>query len=183
MSRAEAYWNSKPSTVQAVLGGFESLSGVDLDASERFLNSVGFLPLKSDRVALDNGAGIGRVTSELFVARNLFRTVDVSEPCLKFSEELRKIPQVGNVFTSKLEDLRLPENRYSLIWNQWVLLYLSDPDLVSFLSRCKEALKPDGLLCLKENVILGPRGKAERDEEDNSVTRLPIVLSANAAHR
>jgi protein N-terminal methyltransferase len=149
-----------------------------LDASEKFLNSVGFLPLKSEtcRVALDNGAGIGRVTSELLISRNLFSTVDTSEPCVKYAEALRKIDRVDQVFNCKLEDLTLPDKKYSLIWNQWVLLYLSEPDLIAFLSRCKAALKPDGLLCLKENVIVG-RGSAERDEEDNSVTRLPRVSS------
>ena len=177
ISKAQAYWNDKPCTVEAVLGGFDSLSGVDLDASEKFLNSVGFLPLQTSgveetrRVALDNGAGIGRVTTELLIARKLFSSVDASEPCVNYAEKLRKIPQVDNVFNLKLEDLQLPESKYSLIWNQWVLLYLTDTDLVAFLSRCKEALKPDGLLCLKENVIVG-RGKAERDEQDNSVTRL-----------
>lgn len=31
--------------------------------------------------------------------------------------------------------------RYDVIWAQWVLLYLTDEDLVSFLQRCKKGLR------------------------------------------
>ena len=32
--------------------------------------------------------------------------------------------------------------RYDVIWAQWVLLYLTDEDLVAFLQRCKKGLRP-----------------------------------------
>ncbi len=173
LATSDLYWNSKPCTVEAVLGGFGQLTDVDLDASEKFLKKLGFQSLAEDsnKIALDNGAGIGRVISDLFVSRKLFTRIDATEPCLQFAMELKKIPQVGTVFSCKLQDLALPLQKYSLIWNQWVLMYLSDSDLVDFFCRCKAGLAPGGFLCLKENVITQPGGRAQRDEEDNSVTR------------
>jgi protein N-terminal methyltransferase len=56
-----------------------------------------------------------------------------------------------------------------MIWIQWVLLYLTDEDLVSFLKRCLAGLKEGGLICVKENITSGSRYFYDRD--DNSVTR------------
>eukprot|EP00438_Fugacium_kawagutii_P021470 Skav234979 [mRNA] locus=scaffold122:148698:149978:+ [translate_table: standard] len=44
--------------------------------------------------------------------------------------------------------------RYDLIWVQWVLLYLTDADLRATLKRLQEALRPNGLLIIKENCLL-----------------------------
>ncbi len=51
---------------------------------------------------------------------------------------------------------------------QWVLGYLTDNDLVDFFKRCKLALKPNGLIILKENLA---QEKPEFDESDSSWTR------------
>jgi protein N-terminal methyltransferase len=67
-------------------------------------------------------------------------------------------------------------------WCQWCLGHLSDVDLVSFLKRCKAALREGGrsMIVVKENlcrdmgvgeecVELGPR--TVFDEQDSSLTR------------
>jgi protein N-terminal methyltransferase len=44
---------------------------------------------------------------------------------------------------------------FDVIWCQWCLGYLTDPDLVAFLKRCHEALNsenPRSLIVVKENV-------------------------------
>lgn len=56
-----------------------------------------------------------------------------------------------------------------MIWNQWVLLYLADDDLIAYLQRCAESLRENGLICVKENVVM--EGQFVVDDEDNSITR------------
>ena len=70
-------------------------------------------------------------------------------------------------------------NKYDLIWIQWVLGYLKDNDLVDFFKRCKLALKPNGVIVLKENVSVS---EPEWDEADSSWTR-PRQAYLNLIHK
>ena len=68
-----------------------------------------------------------------------------------------------------LQDFTPLAQEYDLIWCQWVLLYLTDQDLVEFLRRCQRALRPGGVVCIKENLTR--KEDYVVDEEDSSVTR------------
>ncbi len=86
--------------------------------------------------------------------------------------------------------------RYDVVWIQWCLQHLSDPDLLAFLRRCRSALKEardassapssakhllneedelsGGMLFVKENVCGEEADGTERsiwDDEDHSITR------------
>jgi len=65
---------------------------------------------------------------------------------------------------------------FDVIWCQWCLGHLTNPDLVAFLKRCHESLNdhPRSLIVVKENVCSNaPDGSAQEnfDEEDSSLTR------------
>lgn len=63
---------------------------------------------------------------------------------------------------------------YDLVWAQWCLQHLSDKDLIAFLKRSKAALKPGGIIGVKENVCSEEADGTERvwyDDEDHSITR------------
>lgn len=64
---------------------------------------------------------------------------------------------------------------YDVIWCQWMLQHLSDPDLKAFLIRAKAALvAEDGVIVVKENVCSENENGTERvwwDDEDKSITR------------
>ncbi|KAJ1028529.1 hypothetical protein NDA16_001695 [Ustilago loliicola] len=63
---------------------------------------------------------------------------------------------------------------YDLVWAQWCLQHLSDKDLIAFLKRSKAALKPGGIIGVKENVCSEETDGTERvwyDDEDHSITR------------
>jgi len=82
----------------------------------------------------------------------------------------------------------VPEpNTYDVIWSQWVIGHLSDGDLAFFLRRCKRALKPGGVVVLKDNTY--PSEKIPKtagggfkhfcvDREDSSVTRSQAYFEA-----
>ena len=57
---------------------------------------------------------------------------------------------------------------YAAVWVQWVLIYLTDADLVGFLARCARSLLPGGRIVVKESVA---RDGFYADESDASITR------------
>ncbi|XP_045764132.1 alpha N-terminal protein methyltransferase 1-like [Maniola jurtina] len=170
--KASEYWAEIPATLDGVLGGFGFISDIDIDGSTLFLQSI--LSSKNapaTRSALDCGAGIGRITKYLLAPH--FDTVDVIEPDEKFIKSIIDFVGEYKIKMGKLYQISLqkfePEKKYDVIWNQWVLGYLTDKDLVSYLQCCRNALAQNGVLIVKENVTSS--GKTEGDETDSSVTR------------
>ncbi|KAJ1027233.1 hypothetical protein NDA18_003242 [Ustilago nuda] len=95
-------------------------------------------------------------------------TVSVDDE--QFSTELPATDvKKGGVAGSKVEPMS-----YDLVWAQWCFQHLSDKDLIAFLKRSKAALKPGGIIGVKENVCSEETDGTERvwyDDEDHSITR------------
>lgn len=64
----------------------------------------------------------------------------------------------------------MSEVKFDLIWIQWVIIYASDQQFVRFLKEASKALKPGGLIGLKDN-ILSTDDCPEYDDQDHSVCR------------
>lgn len=66
-------------------------------------------------------------------------------------------------------------SKFDLIWCQWSLGHLSNPDLVLFLGRAKHALRePESVIVVKENVCGETEGCTSDDvfdDQDSSLTR------------
>ncbi|XP_068620924.1 alpha N-terminal protein methyltransferase 1-like [Battus philenor] len=179
------YWADIPATVDGVLGGFGFISNADIEGSKLFLNSIFAINnAPNTNLAIDCGAGIGRITKHLLLP--IFRQVDVIEPDEKFINKVREFVGEDNKKVRKLYKISLqefvPKKKYDVIWNQWVLGYLTDEDLVLYLTRCRDALSDNGVIVVKENVTSS--GITEKDDTDSSVTRpfkefLKIFKKAN----
>lgn len=149
------YWDRQPATVDGVLGGFEDIHETESQTSERMIREhLKYMPGKD--LALDCGAGIGRVTKT--VLKHIFKNVDLLEPsktqmveARKYCPEARKFHHIG------LQEFGYKEP-YDAIWIQWVLCYLTDEDIVHFLLKTKrDGLTRDekgktGLIFIKENT-------------------------------
>jgi protein N-terminal methyltransferase len=127
-------------------------------------------------LALDCGAGIGRITKYLLLKN--FTNVEMVDVTKNFIEEATKYlgkdaKNVSEFYCEGLQRFTPKLNTYDVIWMQWVLLYLTDDDLIEFFKRCKAGLKPNGICVLKENVIRegAQTETAELDQEDASYTR------------
>jgi hypothetical protein len=46
-----------------------------------------------------------------------------------------------------------PLKRYSCIWFQWVMGYVTDDDLLALLKRAKAGLTDDGFIIIKDNCL------------------------------
>lgn len=172
-SKAEDYWRQVPPTVDGMLGGYGSISSIDINGSKKFLQKfLGEGEGKMDAgCALDCGAGIGRITKRLLLP--LFRTVDLVDVTQEFLDKAKNYlgedgKRVENYFCCGLQDFQPQDGRYDVIWIQWVIGHLTDDDLVEFLRRCKGGLRSGGLIVIKDNVAY--EGVVP-DEVDSSVCR------------
>ena len=172
------YWDSIPTTVDGMLGGYPQISRTDLKGSANFLAKLrkqypsAFGSDLFER-GVDYGAGIGRVTAGFL--STVCKVIDIVEPVEKFAQAAKAANFVGEgclgkVSNSGLEDWN-PEERYDIIWNQWCLGHLKDQQLVEYLRRCKQAVSVHGWIIVKENISTDPQGKDIFDEIDSSVTR------------
>lgn len=170
--KAAKYWANVPATIDGVLGGFGHITDIDIEGSKKFLNYILSLeqPPKTN-LALDCGAGIGRVSKNLLM--HYFVKVDLVEQDEKFITTAKQLlgennAKLGTLYQIGLQHLKL-QKKYDMIWCQWVLGHLNDYDLITFLERCNQALAGNGVIIVKENIA--PSDEIEYDDEDSSVTR------------
>ncbi|GBP91092.1 Alpha N-terminal protein methyltransferase 1 [Eumeta japonica] len=140
--KADDYWSHIPATLDGVLGGFGFISGIDIEGSKKFLKSIFcFENPPSPDVALDCGAGIGRVSKYLLMP--IFGKVDLVEQDKKFLKSVKEFVgsdnenKLGSLYNVGLQQFT-PDKKYDVIWNQWVLGHLDDEDLISYLGRCRQ---------------------------------------------
>ena len=169
---AADYWSKIPATIDGMLGGYGFISSLDINGSNQFLKQLFRLKVPPGKErALDCGAGIGRITKNLLF--NHFKKVDLVEQNPAFVEQARDILQsqqnMGNFYCSGLQDFTPDSAAYDVIWCQWVLGHLKDDDLIAFLQGCKQGLRENGVIILKENTTSSRA--LEVDTTDSSVTR------------
>ncbi|KAK8035468.1 hypothetical protein PG993_010463, partial [Apiospora rasikravindrae] len=179
-SGGRQYWES---TKAYLLGGvppdagFANISKIDLQNSRAFLAELGIGSTHDRRavkIALEGGAGTGRVTEGLL--SNIAEHIDVVEPVVKFTAGLQGKSKVRTVFNVGLDKWQSTEGvYYDLIWTQWCVGYLADSQLIDYLKHCKAAVTADtGIIVLKENLSFSDEDYV--DPVDGSVTRSEITF-------
>ncbi|XP_075396588.1 N-terminal Xaa-Pro-Lys N-methyltransferase 2 [Tenrec ecaudatus] len=171
-ARAKLFYREVPATEEGMMGNFIELSNPDVQASQEFLRKFVGGPGKTgtDR-ALDCGSGIGRVSKHVLLpVFNSVELVDMMESFLLEAPNYLQVKghKVDSYHCYSLQEFTPPFGRYDVIWIQWVSGYLTDKDLLAFLSRCRDGLKENGVIILKDNVA---REGCVFDLSDSSVTR------------
>lgn len=181
-ARGIEYWDGVDADVEGVLGGFGRVSPADARENGRLLRDARArgrcgADAGGGARALDCGAGVGRVTGTFLI--DYFEEVDLVEPCRHFLDAAAADARVRGdgradghravgFFAEPLETFTPEVGRYDVIWIQWCIGHLTDDDLVAFLRRCRDGLRENGCVVMKENnastgFIL--------DLEDSSITR------------
>lgn len=191
--KAHEYWENNevaPATVNGMLGGFESISDLDLEGSKSFLESLhqssgigDYFDYEQDTwkiACCECGAGIGRVTKGLLLPLGFHRCqlVEPSARILEAAPDYIGEPDASKCryICSTLQDFNPRANTFNLVWVQWVIIYLTDLDLVFFFQRVAKSLKPGGIIVIKENVCENQAFVVDRG--DSSLSRsLPYLLS------
>jgi protein N-terminal methyltransferase len=151
-----------------------------LEPVDNFINAAYAAGLASaDAVKpRDRWKGIKEGTKSVTFLQGALQSFDPSHP---LSPDIKLIGRVGYTPPSLEEDIDAP---LDIAWCQWCLGHLSDADLVSFLKRCKIALREGGrsLIVVKENLCRDfPEESGELcprtvfDAQDSSLTRYVAV--------
>ncbi|CAM9554606.1 unnamed protein product [Choristocarpus tenellus] len=157
-----------------VLGGYGHISPTDIAGSASFLDDLAKVrPNLGQEKAADCGAGIGRITKHLLLKRfDLVNLVEQSPRLLRAAPKyIGRERDRTECLCLGLQDFMPEQASYDLFWVQWVVGHFTDVDLLRFINRCRVALKPGGLIVIKDNVC----GEGDRafvlDNEDSSMTR------------
>lgn len=171
-SATEEYWKSVDPDVNGMLGGYGDLSPLDERDSVKFLSR--YFADRPCRLALDCGAGIGRVSRNVLL--KLFSRVSLLECTASFIDEARRaLPKekVLHLHNKPIQELRPLDDeggQYDLVWFQWVLCYVEDAELVRILREARKFLAEGGVIGVKENIVAGD-SEREFDPLDSSVIR------------
>ena len=194
--KSEAYWREQKASVEGMLGGLDALHDRDVAASRRFLAALpvsargraldvgagigrvskSLLLPAFERVDLleqsPKYVAESRVYLSAFAARDDAETDDTGHS---------GAGMVGRRIVAGMQDFRAAglvdragvatgalARAYDVVWIQWCVIYLTDDDFVSFLRECVSALRPGGLVVLKDNVA---RAGFLVDKDDSSVMR------------
>jgi protein N-terminal methyltransferase len=188
--KSSSYWETQDATVCGMLGGLDNLHVRDINASRAFLGileSRHGLRVK-DGIALDVGAGIGRITKELLLP--LFPVVDMLDQNALYLEEsvqylkpcsgdFRNVGVVERRIACGMQDFATEDiakgisynKRYSLIFVQWCIIYLDDNDFVRHVKTQLQNLAEGGILVIKDNIMNAGKNGFCLDRSDNSIMR------------
>ncbi|KAK2608630.1 hypothetical protein QQS21_002859 [Conoideocrella luteorostrata] len=169
-----SYWGDIAADENGMLGGvpslagFSSLSRIDLQGSRTFLGIGVRRGREGVDLALEGGAGIGRIPEGLLL--KVAKQADIIEPVSKFTDKLKGKAGVRHIYNVGLEDWQpAADVIYDLIWVQWCVGHLTNEQLVGFLETCEGVLNSAGVIVLKENLSTGDEDVF--DAEDSRVMR------------
>ncbi|XP_069497410.1 N-terminal Xaa-Pro-Lys N-methyltransferase 2 [Ambystoma mexicanum] len=176
-ARSRNFYKDVPATEEGMMGDFLELSETDIESSREFLRKfVGGPGQARTEYALDCGSGIGRVSKNVLspVFDNI-ELVDMMEPFLEEAQNYmeEELDKVEALYCYSLQEFTPDTKKYDLIWIQWVSGYLTDKDFLDFLRRCKNALRENGIIILKDNVA---REGCILDPADNCLIRDIFIL-------
>ncbi|CAI9549864.1 unnamed protein product [Staurois parvus] len=175
--RARNFYKDVPATDEGMMGDFSDLSNTDIESSREFLRKFVGGPGKAGTdYALDCGSGIGRVSKHVLLpVFNTIELVDMTEPFLEEAQNYleEEADKVETLYCYCLQDFIPTPKKYDVIWMQWVSGHLTDRDLLIFLLRCKNALKENGVIIIKDNIA---RQGCRLDPVDSSVIRNINIL-------
>jgi ubiquinone/menaquinone biosynthesis C-methylase UbiE len=109
------------------------------------------LPDTTNMDVVDIGAGIGRFTSQFSLNARSVLAVDFIESFLEKNKE--RHAEFANVKfeVNDAVHLKLPKQSVDFVFTNWLMMYLTDAEVVAFLSDACSWLRPNGYLHLRES--------------------------------
>ncbi|XP_019169743.1 PREDICTED: phosphomethylethanolamine N-methyltransferase-like isoform X2 [Ipomoea nil] len=147
------YWmeHSADLTVEAMMLDSKA---VDLDKEER-PEVLALLPPYEGKSVLELGAGIGRFTGELAKKAGQLIALDFIESAIKKNEVInghyKNVKFMCADVTSP--DLNFSDESLDLIFSNWLLMYLSDNEVVKLVERMVRWLKVGGHIYFRESCF------------------------------
>ncbi|CAJ0605124.1 unnamed protein product [Cylicocyclus nassatus] len=149
-------YSDKPDTSSMML----NQTAHDLEASDR-ADILSSLPLLENKDVVDIGAGIGRFTTVLAETARWVHSTDFIESFIAKNQE--RNAHLGNI-SYQIGDavhLQMEEKSVDLVFTNWLMMYLSDREVIEFLFNAMRWLRADGYLHLRESCSEPSTGRAK----------------------
>ncbi|KAK0395199.1 hypothetical protein QR680_001169 [Steinernema hermaphroditum] len=132
----------------------------ELESSDRN-DILSSLPDLTDKDAVDIGAGIGRFTTILAqTAKSVLSTDFIESFILKNRERNSHLENVSYKVGDAV-NLVLDNNSVDLVFTNWLMMYLSDNEVLEFLNNAIRWLRPNGYLHLRESCSEPSTGRSK----------------------
>lgn len=154
------FWkeHSRQATVEEMM-----LDSHALEISQYELPEIlSLLPSLAGQRVLELGAGIGRFTSHLLTEADHVTAVDFMESFVKKNKQNNGHHSNSAFIQADVTKLDFPKNSFDMIFSNWLLMYLSDEELISLTERMLGWLAPCGKLFFRESCF-HQSGDSKRD--------------------
>uniref|UniRef100_A0A672Z467 phosphoethanolamine N-methyltransferase n=1 Tax=Sphaeramia orbicularis TaxID=375764 RepID=A0A672Z467_9TELE len=112
---------------------------------------LSLLPCLSKCKMLELGAGIGRYTKHLVTRAQHVIAVDFMENFVEKNRQDNGHHSNVTFLQADVTKLEIPENSIDFIFSNWLLMYLSNEELQSFVEKMISWLRPGGFLFFRES--------------------------------
>uniref|UniRef100_A0AAQ5ZRH9 phosphoethanolamine N-methyltransferase n=1 Tax=Amphiprion ocellaris TaxID=80972 RepID=A0AAQ5ZRH9_AMPOC len=148
-SNMTEFWkeHSKEATVEEMM----------LDSRARELTAqelpevLSMLPPLDGRRVLELGAGIGRFTSHLLTKAAHVTAVDFMESFMESNRKENGHHSNATFIQADVTKMDNPQNSFDIIFSNWLLMYLSDEEVKTFMENTLRWLQPGGFLFFRES--------------------------------
>ncbi|XP_069550606.1 phosphoethanolamine methyltransferase [Brachyistius frenatus] len=112
---------------------------------------LSMLPSLAGCKVLELGAGIGRCTSHLLTKAAHVMAVDFMESFVEKNRQNNGHHSNATFLQADVTKLEVPPNSIDFIFSNWLLMYLGDVELQSFMEKMLSWLQPGGFLFFRES--------------------------------
>nr|CDJ81011.1 Methyltransferase type 11 domain containing protein [Haemonchus contortus] len=161
-------YSDKPDTNSMML----NQTAQDLEASDR-ADILSSLPHLTNKDVVDIGAGIGRFTTVLAETARWVLSTDFIESFIEKNQE--RNAHMGNI-SYQIGDavhLQMDEKSVDLVFTNWLMMYLSDREVIEFLLNAMRWLRADGYIHLRESCSEPSTGRLKTATMHSAVDANP----------
>ncbi|XP_056143616.1 phosphoethanolamine methyltransferase isoform X2 [Lampris incognitus] len=112
---------------------------------------LSLLPSLAGQRVLELGAGIGRYTSHLLTKADHVTAVDFMESFVEKNRQENSHHSNAAFIQADVTKLDFPKYSFDIIFSNWLLMYLSDEELMSLVKKMLSWLTPGGFLFFRES--------------------------------
>ncbi|KAE9554540.1 hypothetical protein FO519_002244 [Halicephalobus sp. NKZ332] len=122
----------------------------ELEEQDR-MDILASLPEFTDKDVVDIGAGIGRFTTIFSRTARHVTSTDFIHSFIEKNKERNATAKNIKFVVSDAAHLELSNRSVDLVFTNWLMMYMTDPEVVEFVTNALKWLRPGGFLKLRES--------------------------------
>ncbi|XP_070563864.1 uncharacterized protein [Ptychodera flava] len=174
-SHMKDFWTaySKDATVESMMHDTKASTLTEMESKE----IMSMLPNIEGKRILELGAGIGRQTKLFAEKAAHVSAVDFMETFVEKNRQNNSHLENVEFIQADITKLDLPEESYDIVFSNWLMMYLSDDEVLKLFTNTLKWLKEGGFVFFRESCF-GKAGDFDHGEDNPTFYRLPSQYNA-----